>query len=246
MKRSSLLAWTGAALATLLLTGCNLVSNPTLMKQTVISRHLITQGLQRIETSLLIMRHTHIYQLKATQTFTEGSNIKSVDYFGTISLPSLITLNETVDGINYSIYQDAKGTYLDTDGTWKTAPHIATVVPWAALYRLLVAHPPHRVYQLPTQAVLSWECDVYQFEENIPQSWRGVVPAYEWPLMPKKALYTLWVDKTDHHLRQMEIQSTVGVPSLGTVTMNAVQTYANLNLPAKIKVPKTLIPLLAK
>lgn len=246
MKRHNLLGFAAAALASVVLTGCNLVSDPNLMKQTITSRQLAPQGLAHIDTALAIMHHTHIYEIKATQTFTEGSNVKTADYFGTIALPSTIMLAETVDGINYSIYQEGRRTFLNADGVWQPAPHVDNVLPWIALQGLLAAHPPARVYQLPTQAVLSWECDVYQFEETIPQSWRGVVPAAEWSLMPTKALYTLWIDKGDHHLRQMEIQSTSGVPSVGTVTMNAVQTYANLNLPAKFKLPPALKAILAK
>lgn len=240
MKRSKLFAWTGTALVSLLLTGCNLVSDPALMKQTLITRQLDPQGLSRIDASLAIMRSTHTYLLKATQTYTEGSNVKTADYFGTISLPSTIMLSETIDGLNAVIYQSGKHAYVNMNGKWQSAPPVTNVLPWDALAALLTLHPPRQVYDLPTQPVLSWECDVYQFQETIPQSWRGVVPASEWPLMPRDALYTLWIDKGDHHLRQMEIQSTSGVPSLGTVTMNAVQTYANLNLPVTITMPAGL------
>ncbi len=222
-----------AALAggAVLLAGCgNLVSNPALMRQSVIERTVAPQGLQQVENAIHSMSTLQNYQVKAQIQETTERNVRSVDFYGTIVLPTAsspvqISMDETIGGNNYPLYQNGAFAYYEDGNRWKPMTPITDLRPWQSLFDAIAKNPPQVVYQLPQQTVVSWLCNVYQFKTLDLGSLIGGGKLVK----PQESLYTVWVDANDGLLRQIEVQSTVGIQGVGTESMNATELFFNYN-----------------
>ena len=120
---------------------------------------------------------------------------------------------------------------------------VSDLRPWQSLSDAIAKKPPKVVYQLPQQTVVSWLCNVYQFKTVDLGSFIGSAKLVK----PQESLYTVWVDANDGLLRQIEVQSTVGIPGIGTDSMNASELFFNYNAPnVVIGVPSGLVAQIEK
>lgn len=237
--RSSL--WAAAIAAGFLVTGCSLVTAAPGASQQASVPIPAARGAAIIGSSLASMaKRLHTYQIKAEETLVSGTHTSVVNYFGSFSLPDSLDLDETLAGVNYRIVQLGSRAYVGAGSVYAVTRPIPVLTPWTGLSRLLAADPPKSVAQLPDQTILSWICNVYQFTEPVPSGWLGVSAASPSPGLPKEALYTVWIDRQDNDLRQLEIQSTTGISGIGTVAMTAVQTYDAFNAPVHVSLPKSV------
>jgi len=233
--------WAAALAAGFLVTGCSLVTAAPGSEQQAAVPIAAARGAAIIESSLTSMtKRLHTYQIKAEETLVSGTHASVVNYFGSFSLPDSLNLNETLAGVNYTIVQLGSRAYIGDGGVYSATRPIPVLTPWTGLARLLAAHPPTSVAQLPDQTILSWICNVYQFTEPVPFGWLGLSSTRLSPGLPKEALYTVWIDRQDNDLRQLEIQSTTGISGIGTVAMTAVQTYDAFNAPVHVSLPKSI------
>lgn len=222
------------------LSGCSLVSDPTLLEQSIVERQPDPNGWSNISASLRAMKKIHSYELKASLVVTADKFTKTVTYFGDVTLPDTVSLNETIDGVNTTVFQKGRSAYVNDGSGWQTAPPVGNMAPWNPLYTWFSHMRPRTIYRLPDQPVLSYECHVYQFEGQLPQSMAGLAPDAGSNMTPQKALFTLWIERNNDDLRQLEVQSSGGVPSVGTVAITATQLYASLNSPMHLLPPRSL------
>lgn len=246
------LVWLGALGAAGMLSGCSLVSNPALLQQSVVTRTVDPTGLASVMSALSVMKPVDSYELKASVAVQTGRFTQQVNYYGSVRLPSTVSMDMTIGGANYVIYQDGSlAYYMDgNDGNrWLPMQPVGALQPWNSLLKLLRQAPPKVVYQLPQQVVVSWPCRVYQFETIAkPVSLPGGIAAIgsSKQTIPHAALYTLYVDTTDGRLRQVQVQSTVGVPGLGTSSITSTELYFSKNAKLSLPVPTALVSQLEK
>lgn len=242
MKRRRGLLWGLFAASAFTLTGCNLVSNPSLMTQSLTQRQVDPTGLQHVLTALQTMADVQTYKLKASLQVTTGRFVRTVNYYGSVALPNTISMDETIGNSNYPIYQAGSFAYYMSGATWQPMTQITDLTPWDSLAALLKKHPPKVVYALPQQVVTSWPCYVYQFKSVttgslLAPSTAGVGKH----TIPHTALYTVWVNILGGRVRQVEVQSTVGVPALGTAAIDATELYFGVNSPMQLTAPSGLL-----
>lgn len=244
--------WLGAVLTAGTLSGCSLTSDPALLKQAVVVRTVDPHGLASVMAALSVMKPVTSYDLKASLAVQTGRFTQQVSYYGSVRLPSTVSMDMTVGGLNYVLYQDGSlAYYMDgNDGNrWLPMQPLSNLKPWYSLRKLLRQAPPKVVYQLPSQVVVSWPCRVYQFETIAkPVSLPGGVAALGSPrhTIPHAALYTIYVDTADGKLRQIQVQSTVGVPGLGTSSITSTELYFSKNSKLALPVPTALVSQLEK
>lgn len=233
-----------SAVAMVLLTGCSLTSTNVLLTQAVTARSVDPQGLQQVESALDQMNTVQTYDLKADIGVATGRFVRDALFYGSVELQSPVTvsMDETIGGADYVVYQSNQFAYFRNGAKWEPTTPIQDLRPWDSLRQLLATAPPKTVYQLPQQTVVSWICNVYQFTTTAaavgPTDPQTVLPSHR---IPAKALYTVWVDTTDGLVRQVQVQSTVGVPNLGTASVNATQLYFNFNQPMNLTAPSDLL-----
>ncbi len=237
--------WVGVLSASVLLTGCNLVSDPSLYNQTSVQRTVNSSGLSAVSSAIGTMNNVNTYDLKATMQAHTSRYVQTVQFYGSIKLPGTVTMNETIGGASYAIYQDGSFAY-QRDGTkWTPTQPITNLTPWQSLAHVISTSPPKVVYQLPQQTVVTWLCNVYQFKAPSNGSvfgGLGTSSSVTKQTGSHEALYTVWVDTTDGKLRQVEVQSTVGIPGLGTTAFDAKELYFGFNNPrTKFKIPIDLL-----
>ncbi len=239
MKRHSLI-WTGVILCSALLTGCNLPSDPSLLTQLAVQRQPDPAGAQKVMAAIQHMNDVSTYQLKANIQVASGRFVRTVDFYGSVQLPNIVYMDETIGGANYLVYQNGSFAYQNTSGKWRPMQPITDLAPWHSMANLLVTDPPKVVYKLPDQTVVSWYCKVYQFQTAATSAVIGApgTPAHS---TPHQALYTVWVDAHSGKLRQIEVQSTVGVPGLGTASIDATQLYFGRNGKLNMVAPSDLV-----
>ena len=250
MKKKKWMLWFGALGTAGMLSGCGLVSDPALLRQSVVSRTVDPTGLASVMAALSIMKPVDSYELKASVAVQTGRFTQQVSYYGSVRLPSTVSMDMTVGGTNYVIYQDGSlAYYMDgNDGNrWLSMHPVTQLRPWNSLLKLLRQAPPKVVYQLPSQVVVSWPCRVYQFETiakpvNLPGGVAAVGASKR--TIPHEALYTLYV--SDGWLRQVQVQSTVGVPGMGTSSITATELYFSKNAKLALPVPTALVSQLEK
>ncbi|MCI0183566.1 MAG: hypothetical protein OWR52_01185 [Acidibacillus sp.] len=244
MKKSKW-RWLAVVGASVLLTGCNLVSDPSLINKATVQRTVDPNGLSDISTAISTMSDVVSYNLKATMQAHTGRYVQTVKFYGSLKLPGTISMDESIGGGSYQIYQDGSFAYEKDGNRWSPMQPITDLTPWNSLSQLITDSPPKLVYKLPQQTVVTWLCNVYQFKAVASGSLLGGIGAsadVNKRTIPREALYTVWVDTTDHILRQVEVQSTVGVPGLGTTAFDATELYFGFNNPKlKIKVPPDLL-----
>lgn len=249
MKGSRVSIWLMVAVSGLFLSGCSLVSEPALLGQTQAVRTLVPNGLANIEQALRTMdaRTTVSYDMKATLDVATGRYVREVDYFGSVRFPNTVSMDMTIGGNNYIIYQTGNLAYYmdgNAGNRWLPMQPVGDLHPWNSLASLLQTAPPRAVYRLPDQVVVSWPCHVYQFETVarpvvLPDA--GVFAGTRAHTIPHAALYTVFVDKSDGLLRQIEVQSTVGIPDLGTSSVTSTQLFFNNNARMTLPVPQALV-----
>lgn len=248
--RKTLLGVTLIVAGGISLTGCgNLPSTSALMQQSKIVRTVDPQGLAAVTLALHSLDDVQNYQLKAQIQETTGRYTQSVDFYGTIvlpsqSAPSLIQMDETIGGNDFPVYQNGSVAYYRDGTRWQPMQPVTNLRPWDSLAKSIAKNPPHTVYRLPDQTVVSWLCHVYQFKAAYTGSQIGTASL----TAPHEALYTVWVDKTDGLLRQIEVDSTIGVPDKGTGAIDATELFFNDNSPnnLQIKVPSDLVAQIEK
>ena len=248
MKKTFLII-SALAGGTMLLAGCgNLQSNPALMQQSVVQRSVASQGLVNIQDAINSMSAIQNYSIKAQIQEATGHSVRTVSFYGAVMLPSSTTpvqvqMDETIGGNNYPVYQNGSFAYYQDAGRWKPMTPVSDLRPWQSLSDAIAKNPPKIVYQLPDQTVVSWLCHVYQFKTVDLGSYLG----HSALVKPQESLYTVWVDTTDGLLRQIEVQSTVGVPGKGTDSMSSTDLMFNYNAPnLKIDVPSSLVAQIEK
>ncbi|PWI58169.1 hypothetical protein [Sulfoacidibacillus thermotolerans] len=244
MKKKRMM-WLSVLASAMLLTGCNLVSDPALYNQETVQRSVTPDGLNQVSTALSSMADVKSYELKASMQAHTGRFVQTVQFYGSVKLPSEVSMDETIGGANYLIYQDGSFAYEKDGNRWSPMQPLTALTPWQSLSSLLSVSPPKVVYQLPQQTVVSWLCDVYQFKTVASGTLLGGMGAtsnMNQRTVPREALYTVWVDTTDGKLRQIEVQSTVGVPGLGTTAFDAKELFFGFNNPKlKFKIPTDLL-----
>lgn len=248
-SQSRVSIWLVAVSAALLLSGCNLVSDPALLKQTQTVRTVAPNGLSNIEQALQVMdaATTTSYDMKATLDVATGRYVRQVAYFGSVRFPDTVSMDMTIGGNNYVIYQTGNLAYYmdgNAGNRWLPMKPVVNLHPWISLQSLLRSAPPRVVYQLPDQVVVSWPCHVYQFETVARPAVLPNVGAFVGAsarTTPHAALYTVFVDTKDGLLRQIEVQSTVGVPDLGTSSITSTQLFFNNNVRLTLPVPQALV-----
>lgn len=243
MKKRQLGLWALALVGATVLSGCNLESHPSVLKQAIIARKVDPQGLQQVLNALSKMNALKTYEVKAQIQEVAGQFNRQVNFYGTVRLPNAIYVDETIGGNDYLVYQNNQFSYYRDNGHWYPMSPIKDLQPWQSMRSLLVSNPPQVVYSLPEQTVVSWLCNVYQFTTAAQPSVMGPLTKTDITggKVPQQALYTVWVDSTDGALRQIEVQSTVGVPQLGTASINATQLYFGYNQTAVLPVPEDLL-----
>ena len=234
---------------TMLLAGCgNLQSTPALMQKSVVERTVAAQGLAKVQSAIDSLSSIQNYQVKAQIQETTGKNDRSMNFYGTIILPTSavpvqIQMDETIGGNNYPLYQNGSFAYYEDGNRWKPMNPVTDLRPWQSLADVIAKKPPKVVYQLPDQTAVSWLCHVYQFKTVDLGSFIGGTRL----IKPQESLYTVWVDATDGLLRQIEVQSTVGIPDKGTEAMTSTELFFNYNSPnAIIGVPSGLVAQIEK
>lgn len=231
-------------LSSVLLTGCNLESDPGKLTQVVVQRTVAPQGLQTIETALEGMKELQNYQLKANLQVTTGRFVQTVDFYGTVILPDSVLMDETIGNADYELYQSGHFAYYDDGNIWKKMTPLSDLRPWDSLLNLLKESPPRVVYELPKQTVVSWDCYVFQFATKAKQGSaveEAGLGAIGQQTIPHTALYTVWIDTKDGQFRQVEVQSTAGVPSIGTESFEGTTLFFSENKNQPLKVPSSLL-----
>ena len=240
------------AICAALLSGCNLVSNPTLLRQAVVSRQVDPGGLAAVKAALASMKNVDSYELKAAINVATGRFTRTVDFYGSVRLPNTASVDMTIGGVNYVIYQTGSMAYYEdgNDGNrWRVMQPVTDLLPWNSLSSLLAQAPPKVVYRLPNQVVVSWPCRVYQFETVAKPVALPNYSAFAGSArytIPHAALYTIFVDTFDGKLRQVEVQSTVGVPNLGTSSITSTQLFFGKNTRMVLPVPAALVSQIEK
>ncbi len=239
MKRHSLI-WTGVVLCTALLTGCNLPSNTTLLTQQAVQRQPDPTGAQKVMAAFQQMNDVSTYQMKASIQVASGRFVRTVNFYGAVQLPNLVSMDETIGGANYLVYQDGSFAYQNSNGKWQPMQPITDLAPWHSMENLLTKDPPKVVYKLPDQTLVSWYCKIYQFKAAATGAMLGAPGLASARSVPHQALYTIWVDARSGKLRQIEVQSTVGVPGVGTASIDATQLYFGRNGTVDMTAPSSL------
>lgn len=243
MKKRILL-FAPVLVASLALTGCNLVSDPSSLTQVVVQRTVAQNGLQTIETALQAMKSVQNYQLKSNMQVATGRFVQNVNFYGTVMLPDTVSMDETIGNADYQLYQSGKFAYYEDANIWHPMKPLQDLKPWDSLLSLLQESPPSVVYQLPKQTVVSWDCNVYQFATKAKQGSQveeAGLGAIGQQTVPHTALYTVWIDANDGQFRQLEVQSTAGVPGLGTESFSGTTVFFSYNKNTDIKVPSPLL-----
>ncbi len=240
MKRHSLI-WTGVLLCSVLLTGCNLPSNTTLLTQQAVQRQPDPTGAQKVMAAFQQMSDVSTYQLKASIQVASGRFVRTVSFYGSVRLPNSLNMDETIGGANYMVYQDGSFAYQNSSGRWRPMQPITNLTPWTSMANLLIKDPPKVVYKLPDQTLISWYCKIYQFRTTATGALMGAPGSTAAHSIPHQALYTVWVDAHSGKLRQIEVQSTVGVPGLGTASIDATQLYFGRNGKVNLTAPSDLV-----
>ncbi len=243
MKKRQLGLWALALVGATILSGCNLQSHPSVLKQAIIARKIDPQGVQQVLHAIAKMNALKTYEVKAQIQEVAGRFSRQVNFYGTVRLPNAVYVDETIGGNDYLVYQNNKFSYYRDNGHWYPMQPVTDLQPWQSMHTLLVNNPPQVVYSLPEQTVTSWLCNVYQFTTAAQPSVMGtfVQHGLKSGKIPQQALYTVWVDTTDGALRQIEVQSTVGVPQLGTASIDATQLYFGFDQTAALPVPQDLL-----
>jgi len=227
-----------------LVTGCNLVSDPAKLTETQTARSVATGGLQSVLSALSKMSTVKTYQLKAQMQVSTGRFVRTANFYGTIVLPSTIDMDETIGGANYVLYQNSQFSYFRNGNVWEAMAPLGDLRPWDSLLTLLKKAPPHVVYALPRQTVVAYNCNVYQFETLAAQG-NLAIPSSLYggnsKTLAERAMYTVWIDANDGQLRQIEVQSTVGVPELGTSSFAGTTFFSDYNQKMSVKVPADLL-----
>jgi len=226
------------------LTGCNLVSDPGKLMVVQTQRTIDPLGLQSVETALEGMDSIQTYSLKAAMQVATGRFTREVDFYGSVQLPATVSMDETIGGSDYLVYQDGQFAYYKDENRWVPMQPLTNLKPWDSLLQLLQSSPPREVFQLPKQTVVSWNCNVYQFRDKARAGAGGL--ASTWPgdtvrTVPRDALYTVYVDASDGQLRQIQVQSTVGIPGLGTSSFTGTTLMFGYNVRVKLNVPDDLL-----
>jgi len=240
MKRRYL--YVGLVGLAVLLTGCNLKSDPSLLNQAVVSRTLSSSGLGAIESSLQGMADVTTYEMKGSIDVATGQFVRDVDFYGTVALPDQVSMDQTIGGANYLLYQSGDFAYYNEDGKWKPSRRVTDLKPWDSMATLLSQAPPKRVYRLPDTTVVSWMCKVYQFRtiaKPTTLDLGGTLGGAR--TIPHSALYTIYLDAHSGRLRQIVVQSTIGVPGLGTSSLTATLLLFGFNKKVNMNVPNDLL-----
>ncbi|KYP82132.1 hypothetical protein [Ferroacidibacillus organovorans] len=223
-----------------LISGCGLTSTPTALTSQIVARTVDPNGLSQVESALLGVSNDHSYQVKAGMTVAAGHYLRRISYYGYVSLPGFVSMDETIGGVDYQIYQMNNFAYAKTGGKWSPIQPITDLTPWTSMLALLHSHPPRVVYTLPQQTLVSWPCYVYQFRANDLNTSLTKLGA-KGKLIAHQALYTVYVDVKDGKLRQIQVQSTVGVPGLGTASLESTELLFNYNKIVPMSAPSDLM-----
>ncbi len=235
------LGW-GAFAVAMLLSGCGLSSTNVLFSQATQSRQVDPTGLTAVKAALASMSSIETYQMKGQIQVATGRFVRTTDFYGTVQLPDVINMDETIGGTDYVLYQNGSFSYYRDGNRWVPSPPIANLKPWDSLTRLVQEDPPKVVYSLPEQTVTSWLCRVYQFKSEAKGAdFTAIGNKAGLHTIAHSALYTVWIDANDGQLRQVEVQSTVGIPDLGTASIDATQLYFGYNQKMNLTVPSDLL-----
>nr|NNM91144.1 hypothetical protein [Bacilli bacterium] len=241
MKKRNLGYLVTATVGITLLSGCNLVSTPKAIQTQVATQTVDPTGLQAVLASIDTMKGLSSFEVKAQIQEAAGKFNRQVDYYGSILLPHTVYVDETIGGNDYLVYQDGTFSYYRDNGHWYPMQPLTALKPWDSLRKLLTTNPPKVVDQLPTQTVVSWLCNVYQFTTSASPVIGGSSLTSTLGKTPSKALYTVWVDATDGKLRQIEVQSTIGVPEIGTASISSTELIFGENAINSLPVPQDLV-----
>ncbi|MFC4769486.1 hypothetical protein [Effusibacillus consociatus] len=198
-------------------------------------KKLDENGWRTILEAVRVSKSITNFSVQADLRTREQNKYHESRVFGHVVLPDKIVMSQSVDGRSYYVYQDENITYYRKEDVWRPVERIRLPDTWGSLERLSNAQLSKVYRQKDISMLTPNDTEVYEFEADAVAV--AGLPAPQGKSIPSR--YTIYIDKKDRFIRQIDIVSTSAVDDVGTLFSEAAIKFFDIGT-TKVEMPAAL------